>query len=233
MKQKPVRILSCSTDSEVALVILTLQLGLLQTNCYIVASAEGTDAAVIDPVDDAQSILAHAASKNLHITHILLTHGHFDHILALSQLKHLTGASVAIHRDDAPMLVDAKSCLADHLGLPYTPAKPDTLLSDGEEISVGDMRLKAIQVVGHTDGSLCYYVTPDDDTGAVFTGDTLFAGAIGRTDLSGSDVSVLSKNIVDRLLVLPGTTRVFPGHGPSTTIEHEKKRNPYLISRMS
>lgn len=209
------------------MLIITLPLGLLETNCYIVASDGGGAAAVIDPVDDAESIISAAEDEELTITHILLTHGHFDHILALDELKKKTGATVAVHPQDASMLESGRNCLADELGIAYQPSSAEVLLEDGQDIEVGELRIKVLHTPGHTPGGVSFFLA-DGDEKAVFTGDALFSGSIGRTDLPGGSTEVLLQAIRQKLFTLPEETHVYPGHGPSSSIAHEKRHNPFF-----
>lgn len=192
-------------------------------NCYIIGCETTKTAALIDPGDDADRILMALAEAALTVKYLINTHGHFDHVGANKRLKETTGAKIACHPDDEPMLL-ALSQSAARFGLSAENSPPaDILLKDGDEISFGDITLKVIATPGHSPGGICLY-TP----GHLFAGDTLFMGSIGRTDLPGGDYDTLIANIKTKLLNLPEDTVVYPGHGPETAIGHEKRMNPFL-----
>jgi hydroxyacylglutathione hydrolase len=212
--------------------LMTMALGPIETNCHIVAAEEGRRAAVIDPADDAQAILEAARANRLEISHILLTHGHFDHVLGVAELKRLTGAPVGIHAGDAAMLTAGKLCGAALLGIPYAPCEADWLIEDGARIEVDGLGLTALHTPGHTPGGLSFLTDPGDDSvQVVFTGDALFRDGIGRTDLPGGDTELLLRSICERLGTLAWETRVLPGHGPATDIGRELRSNPFLQGR--
>lgn len=196
--------------------------GGLGTNCYIVSDNNG-HAAIIDPGGDSQRILNSVKQKNLTVDFILLTHAHFDHIMAVEEISTATGAQVLVGAADAPMLYDAQLNLS---AMVYpTQAVEVTahrLLFDGEIIHVGDVTLTVMETPGHTRGGVCYL---GEDV--LFSGDTLFAGSIGRTDLPGGDMTVLRRSLA-RLAALDGDYTVYPGHGEETTLSFEKAANPYL-----
>ena len=201
-----------------------LTLGPLQTNCYLVAG-DGRRATVIDPAWNGEEIADAAASEGYEIGRILLTHAHFDHVGGLAALKKATGAPVYIHQDAVPMLRDAPAA-ASAFGLSLEqPPEPDELLEAGQIVTVGDLRFHVLFTPGHAPGHVSFYL-PEDE--AVFDGDVLFRQGIGRTDFPDSDHETLLRAIRRELLVLPDETRVFPGHGPPTTIGYERERNPFL-----
>jgi len=215
------------------MIIETLQLGPVATNCYIY-SPDGVHAIIVDPADDAQTIAGHVAAMELTAVGIVNTHGHLDHTGANAALKILLGIPIAIGAADAPYLGSGAEPLHRQDALTvgpegvalfqqfYVPSPPaDALLREGDEIPYG--RLKVVATPGHTPGSISLV-----GDGVAFTGDALFAGAVGRTDLCGGDEAALLASIRDKLLTLPGATRVFPGHGPPTTIADEKLHNPFL-----
>ncbi len=212
------------------MLIRILALGMFETNCYLLAADEGDAAAVVDPVDDAPFIKSSAEKLNLNITHILLTHGHFDHILALKELKDLTQATVCIHSGDAEMLKSEENCLASFVGADYQPCEPDVLLEDGQQIKIGALTVQALHTPGHTPGGLTFHVPAlkPSEKSVAFTGDALFRGAIGRTDLAGGDEEQLLRGIREKIFTLPEDTILFPGHGPDTTVGFEKKNNPFF-----
>jgi glyoxylase-like metal-dependent hydrolase (beta-lactamase superfamily II) len=203
------------------MILETLALGDYQVNCYIYASETGRKGFVIDPGDEADFILKRVKELGLGIPYIILTHGHPDHTGALKQVRENTGAQLAIHGSDAPILKD--KLLHSLLGFRHSDVVPDRLLGDGETIKAGELDLEVIHTPGHTPGGICLL-----GEGIVFTGDTLFNMGIGRTDLLGGDAHLLMASIHDRLLSLPDETIVYPGHGPSSTIGDERQSNPFL-----
>lgn len=200
----------------------TIIVGPLEVNCYILACATG-EAVVIDPGDDAEIILQRITSKKLTVRHILLTHGHFDHIGATAALKKATGAPVHVHRDDLGLIHEA-SAHAAFFGLPVSePFTIDSFIADGDEIIWGSLTAKVLTTPGHSRGSVCYLTDRD-----VFVGDTLFSRGIGRTDLFGGSHQQLLQSIQEKLFTLPEDVNVYSGHGPKTTIGREKKYNPFI-----
>lgn len=203
--------------------IWSSELGTFGTNCYIIACTETGESAIIDPGADEPWLAETLAANGLEPDAILLTHGHLDHISGIAAVQRLTEASVAIHGEDAPMLSDPRRNGSALFGMPVTAPAPDRLLQDGDEVRVGNLRLTVIHTPGHTPGGCCFYTE-----GHLFTGDTLFAGSIGRTDLAGGNYGTLIQSIKSKLLGLPAETVVYPGHGPSTTIDDEREHNPFL-----
>ena len=196
--------------------------GGLGTNCYIVSDDSGR-AAIIDPGGDAQRILDAVQVNNLTVDYILLTHAHFDHIMAVEELSEAMGAQILVGAGDAPMLYDAQLNLSAMV-FPSQAVEVTAhrLLFDRETIHIGNTELTVMETPGHTRGSVCYV-----GDGVLFSGDTLFAGSIGRTDLPGGDMTVLRRSLM-RLAALEGDYTVYPGHGEETTLSCEKAANPYL-----
>jgi hydroxyacylglutathione hydrolase len=201
----------------------TLAVGPLQVNCFILSCSRTKEAAVIDPGGDGERILQALQGAGLVLKTIINTHGHFDHIGANAILVEATGAELLIHKGDQPLLSRAASHAAS-FGLRAVPSpEPTRTLSGGETLSVGDLSLKVIHIPGHSPGGICL-ICEDH----LFSGDALFAGSIGRTDLPGGDHDLLISGIREKLLGLPDSTVVHPGHGPDTTIGREKRMNPFF-----
>jgi len=205
--------------------ILQLPLGPLQTNCYILACEETLQAAVIDPSWDGRSIAAKAVEKGWQITHILLTHAHFDHVGGLSELKDAVNAPIYIHPEAVAMLQQANlSAAMFRLTIPQPPP-PDKMLAAGAMLRVGKLKVNVLFTPGHAPGHVSFYLP---DHRVVFDGDVLFQQSIGRTDLPGGDYQLLMTTIRKKLMVLPDETHVLSGHGPATTIGSERRYNPFL-----
>lgn len=203
--------------------IMRLPLGIYQANCYILNDENTKETAVIDPGGDFEEIKNYIEAKRLKIKYIILTHGHGDHIGALTELKEYSGADVCIHREDQDMLRSSRMNFTAEMGYPPVEMSAEKLIEDGDSLELGDTRLEIIHTPGHTKGGICIYCNA-----GLFSGDTLFAGSIGRTDLLGGSFTEIIASIKEKLLVLPDNTVVYPGHGPSSSIAIEKKRNPFL-----
>ena len=201
-----------------------MQVGQMAVFAYLVGDPITGDALVIDPADNTQEIIAEAQKNKLRINYIINTHGHVDHIGGNAEMQKLTGAKIIVHKDDAIMLTSTPAMMLKMFGAKQSPPA-DILVKDGDIISVGNIALKVIHTPGHSPGGMCLYVH-----GYVFSGDTLFVEAVGRTDLPGGSWQVMYKSIQERLFSLPDDTKVMPGHNygrtPTSTIGHEKKNNP-------
>lgn len=205
------------------MIIEVLPVGNLEANCYIIGCGETNQAAVIDPGDEVERVLGKLLSLGLTTTAIILTHGHADHIGGVGQLKKATDAPVMIHRLDGDMLTNPALNLSSWIGEPLEFKSAERLLDDGEQIKVGSLLLEVLHTPGHTPGGICLSVGNQ-----LFTGDTLFAQLIGRSDFPGGSHSTLIKSIKEKLMILPDETTVYPGHGPKSNIGYEKKHNPFL-----
>jgi glyoxylase-like metal-dependent hydrolase (beta-lactamase superfamily II) len=199
------------------MILKRLTVGALSTNCYIVGCDETKDALIIDPgldrKNEIQRILEEINRNNLRVQFIVNTHGHTDHTSGNGVVKEATGASILIHEYDAPMLIALNTA--------------DKTLHDGEIIKAGKVRLQVLHTPGHTQGSICLLSEK-----VMFTGDTLFAYSIGRTDLPGSSDEAIQGSL-KRLITLPDHLKVYPGHGPASTMGKEKKSNPFLLGLIS
>jgi hydroxyacylglutathione hydrolase len=208
---------------EVLLIIRSLTVGPVMTNCYVVGCEETRKGIVIDPGDEVDRILMEAVEEKLSIVHIINTHGHFDHVGGNSRLKAATGADLMIHSLDAPMLKEVSaSAAAWGLRADDSP-EPDRLLNDGDTISFGNLTFTVFHTPGHTAGGISLYSGDD-----VFVGDTLFAGSVGRTDFPGGDFNQLKSSIHEKLFTLEDSVTVWPGHNQETTIGREKRMNPFV-----
>ncbi len=204
------------------MILKNLVVGPLAANCYIVGSEPNKEGMMIDPGAEAEVILRNVKDLGLEIRSIVLTHGHIDHIGALKEVKEATGAEVAIHTDDAQALQE--NSVSTLFGLSYpTPLPVDRLLKDGDSMDIGDLHFLVLHTPGHSPGGICLL-----GQGVVFSGDTLFNYGIGRADLPGGSYSQLMNSIHTKLMILPDSTTVFPGHGPETTIGTERRGNPFL-----
>ena len=205
------------------MILETLMVGPLAVNCYIVGDDKTRDALVIDPGGNARDILDTLRREQLKLVAIVATHAHFDHLLALDEVRAQTRAPFLVYADEAPVL--ANTAIGARLfGFTFAqPAPADRLLRDGDQVRTGEIAFKVLHTPGHSPGGMCLWRDK-----AVFVGDTLFQGGVGRTDLPGGDYGTLMRSIRDKLLALPDDTRVYPGHGDATTIGEERQLNPFL-----
>lgn len=205
--------------------VITIPVGALEVNCYIVWDDKTREGVIIDPGADAADIEEAARAEGVLVRCVLNTHGHFDHVGADGAMKAAFGAPVAIHPDDAALMADAhEHGIFFGVDTPQQPA-PDILLRDAQELEFGPLRLRVIHTPGHTRGGVCFFMK---DEGLLFTGDTLFAGSVGRTDFEGGSMEALMDSISRKLLPLGDSVKVLPGHGPTSTIGEEREINPFL-----
>jgi len=188
-------------------VLRKLVVGPYQTNCYILGCKETNQGLVIDPGDEVLRIIKEITRSGLEIRYIAITHGHIDHVGGVPELKRITKAPVLIHRLDAGAL----------------HTRPDGFLEEGQSLQVGNYTLSVIHTPGHSPGGVCLYAP-----GAVFTGDTLFAGSVGRTDFPGGSHELLVQGVRQKIFPLGDSLRVYPGHGPDSTIGRERMNNPFF-----
>ena len=206
------------------MLIYTVPVGITQTNCYIVGCEETREGVVIDPGANPERILAAIEESGLTIRYVLNTHCHFDHMGANAAIVAATGAPLALHPAELPIL-QAKGGASWFGVLVEESPLPDVELEPGQMIEVGKLGFQVLFTPGHSPGSVVFYEAGE---GAAFDGDVLFAMGIGRTDLPGGDWDTLMRSIREVLFVLPDETKLYPGHGPQTTVEHEKAHNPWL-----
>lgn len=206
-----------------------LAVGPLGANCYLLGDRPGGTGVVVDPGGEVDRILALVLRHRLSLQYIVNTHGHVDHIGGNGRLQEATGAKIAVHAADAPLLVDPAGNLSLWLGPQLRVEGPpaDLLLRQGDELTCGELKLRVLHTPGHTPGSICL-LAPG---GVLLTGDTLFAGSVGRTDFPGGDLATLLSSIEQQLLTLPDETRVYPGHGEPTSVGEERRGNPFLSAR--
>ncbi len=206
-----------------------VSVGPLEVNCWLVDDGEGGPVVVIDPGDEADRVLG--ALEGGTVAAIVLTHAHFDHVGAAGAVKDATGAPLMVHEADADRIThDAAHGTGGALfGFSVVVAPPaDVLLRDADVIEAGCLRFDVLHTPGHTQGGISLYVRdPNGGTGHLFSGDTVFAGSVGRTDFPGGDGRTLAESIARQLAPLPPETLVHPGHGPDTTIGREARINPF------
>ena len=205
--------------------IKRLVLGLVRTNCYIVYSDDTKKAVIIDPAADSRRITEEVSLLGVTPEAILLTHGHFDHMLAAESLKNGYQIPICVHKADAELVKHPDlNCSQQFLHMSYG-ISADEELEDGQELRFLDGAFTVLSTPGHTEGSCCYYAKEDN---ILFSGDTLFQESVGRTDLPTGSAAKLVNSIREKLFVLPEDTLVLSGHGDQTTIGEEKQYNPYV-----
>jgi glyoxylase-like metal-dependent hydrolase (beta-lactamase superfamily II) len=199
-------------------------------NGFVLGCEATREAVLIDPGDEVDQLLTYAERRSLAIRHILLTHAHVDHVTGVADAKRALGVPVYLHRDDLFLYEDVVAHGA-MFGLSVKPQPPiDVFYSPGQVIEFGDYQVRPHHTPGHCPGGVCLQVGKKETAGRqLFVGDTLFAGAIGRTDLPGGDYETLIDSIRTVLFAFGDDAEVFPGHGPATTIGRERRTNPYLI----
>ena len=199
-------------------------LGSYQTNCYFVYHAETKKAVIIDPADGGAQIFSALERNGFTVEAILLTHAHFDHIWGSKELRELSGAKIYALDEEKALCENSHNNVSEWAGRAYTVV-PDEYVKDGAELTFDNITFKVIATPGHTIGSCCYYVEKAE---LLISGDTLFYESTGRTDFPTGSMGSIVRSIREKLFVLPEDTKVYPGHGESTTIGHEKKYNPFV-----
>ncbi|MEZ8216487.1 Glyoxylase, beta-lactamase superfamily II [Candidatus Fervidibacteria bacterium JGI MDM2 SSWTFF-3-K9] len=198
-----------------------------QTNCYIVGCPETKHGIIIDPGDEPERILAVVNFHQLKIVAVIATHGHLDHVLAVKAVKEATGAPFLFTEPDLPMLRNAHIQARFYNWFAEPAPDPDGFLKEGQILTVGKIDFQILELPGHTLGHIALYWSDEKGKGCLFSGDVLFAGSVGRTDLPGGNWEVL-QNSLKRLMSLPDETIVYPGHGRKTTIGEERRYNPFV-----
>jgi hydroxyacylglutathione hydrolase len=203
-------------------IIEAFTVGPFAENCYLLADAASGDAVLVDPGDEGDRLVAAVERASVELRALWVTHGHVDHIGGIAAVKRRWDVPVLLHPLDEP-LYRAGARQAEYYGLPFdVPPVPDRALAEGDRLTLGSLSFDVLHVPGHAPGHVAFF-----GHGVVFGGDCLFAGSIGRTDLPFSSPADLAASL-DRLSELPGATRVLPGHGPETTIDVERRSNPFL-----
>ncbi len=205
-------------------------LGPFQTNCMLIHDdAGGSECIIVDASFGPSPIVAEIRARSLRPVALVLTHAHVDHIAGVAEVRSaFPELPVLMHRAEASWLNDPVLNLSESMGMPVTAPGPDRLLDEGDVVRVGSTSWRVLHTPGHSPGGLTLVC---DEAGVAIVGDTLFAGSIGRTDFPGSDHATLEQSIREKLYTLPGGTKVYPGHGPPTTIAREMMSNPYVRAR--
>jgi glyoxylase-like metal-dependent hydrolase (beta-lactamase superfamily II) len=203
------------------MLIKNIIVGPLGVNCFVIADEKTKKAAVVDPGDEPDMIMEIIKKNGFIVEYIICTHGHFDHVGAVSDIKKETGANVLIHKEEL-VIYNAALDMAAFWGYNIDPLpEPDIFVKDEDIIDIGDLQFKVLHTPGHSPGGICLY-----GNNILITGDTLFEGSVGRTDFYGGDIEKLKQSF-KRLMTLPDDTRVLPGHGTETTIGREKRENMF------
>lgn len=201
----------------------TFVLGDVSTNCYLIYNQKSREAVVVDPADNGAFVLNKCRELQVKPVAVILTHGHFDHILAVEDICRAFSCQVYAGREEDRLLQDSSMNLSTIMGTERTIVCADVLVKEKDELSLAGFKWNVLETPGHTAGSVCYYIPSEQ---ILFSGDTLFAGSLGRTDLPTGDQKEIVSSIREKLLPLPEETKVFPGHGEGTTIGRERRYNP-------
>lgn len=207
------------------MILQGLTVGPFQENCYIVGDEATGEGALIDPGDEAARIALAVEQSEVEISSIILTHSHIDHVGAVADLADEYACPVLLHAEAEEMLQNVQQ-QAVMMGVKFGRVpEVDRYIGTEETLQVGGVRLKSLYTPGHAPGHLAFYI---EEEGVVISGDAVFAGSIGRTDLPGGSMEVLMESIQNQILTLPDETRLYPGHGPETTVGEERATNPFL-----
>ena len=200
-------------------------LGMVGTNCYLLCNMDIKECVLIDPADRPDEISRMIDESGCSLKGILLTHGHFDHIMAADAIRDKYGVKVYASSDEKNTLEQPHINLGEAYGLKLS-VKADVWHKDGEILKLAGFDIEALHTPGHTEGGSCYYIR---EIGVLFSGDTLFCGSVGRTDFPGGSMSEIVRSIKEKIMVLPDDTKVYPGHGEGTSVGYERVNNPFLV----
>lgn len=201
-------------------------LGMVGTNCYLLCNMDIKECVLIDPADSQDEISRMIDESGCSLKGILLTHGHFDHIMAADAVRDKYGVKVYASCDEKNTLEQPHIYLGEAYGLKLS-VKADVWHKDGEILKLAGFDIEALHTPGHTEGGSCYYIR---EIGVLFSGDTLFCGSVGRTDFPGGSMSEIVRSIKEKVMVLPDDTKVYPGHGEGTSVGYERENNPFLVN---
>jgi glyoxylase-like metal-dependent hydrolase (beta-lactamase superfamily II) len=204
--------------------IIKRTVGDVETNCYIVVNETSKECFVIDPGDDEEVLIAAIEEEKAVPKAILLTHGHFDHIYAVEPLAKKYGIPVYASEKEAQLLAEPEMNCSALYGREVAVV-PENYIEDGDIFEIAGIKIKGLHTPGHTKGSMCFYVGSEN---TLFSGDTLFKGGVGRTDLPTGNTHLLLESLRDKIIVLPPETIIYPGHGPQTELDYEKRNNSYM-----
>ncbi|MBK9141605.1 MAG: MBL fold metallo-hydrolase [Candidatus Melainabacteria bacterium] len=207
------------------MLVKTIKVGPMECNCSIAVCPETGDAILVDPGGNAEEITAMIESTGARVKAIVITHAHFDHVIAAGKIREITGAPVCLHRKD--MLLYRLMPLQYRMAqiAERRPPRPDRLLREGDRVDAGSLSFSVLHTPGHSPGSCCFH---QDEGKLLFSGDTLFCRSVGNWKVPFGNFEKLFPSILDKIMVLPDETRVIPGHGPETTVGDERLSNPYL-----
>lgn len=201
-------------------------LGMVGTNCYLLCNMDIKECVLIDPADSQDEISRMIDESGCSLKGILLTHGHFDHIMAADAVRDKYGVKVYASCDEKNTLEQPHINIGEAYGLKLS-VKADVWHKDGEILKLAGFDIEALHTPGHTEGGSCYYIR---EIGVLFSGDTLFCGSVGRTDFPGGSMSEIVRSIKEKVMVLPDDTKVYPGHGEGTSVGYERENNPFLVN---
>lgn len=202
----------------------TIEVGMLQVNCYLIWDSDTKKAAIIDPGDDTDIIIGVIKSLDLDVEWILLTHGHFDHTFRVGEIAQSYNVKIGLQALDVPVLTQSLCLGESFIDISkYVPFTVSDLLNEGDVIKLGESEISILHTPGHTQGGICFVTEI-----GVFCGDTIFAGSVGRSDFPGGSHEQLIQSIRSKILSMDDSTVLYPGHGPATTVGAERRSNPFL-----